>query len=433
MKIAIFDSGIDASHEAFGSNCYGEPDCRIAMWRDYIGRDERPTDCSFVGHGTSVAAVAAGRAGKFVGVAPNAKLYIYRLYGCRGKVSVSEFNRALEDAIYVDKVDVINLSFGELVSSIAVRGNDGQGSFASDSRNENSSNDTEFHNDEFEDYNLRLQPEDIGFDWPQRTALELAVTSAAEAAPYVHIVSVAGNFGPHVFSVASPGVSNSVLSVAAMDTGAVLVRRMRVYQPQKPEEKNGPLGKGTGFVGQKYEDANFLFSLDWPLTCQDISKKNLLIVDYSSPTSNCDAGNDVLRLSSGKVILVYLGSCALRATLDAFGSAGAQVVLVAVNVTSLSSTRARERVGATLVPKWGKLTQIDAERLFGNTPGMQLLDKVEISGIDRVFRGVEEASISSFSSYGPAAGLGIKPQISAFGTVRIFIVNFSYIKIEKIR
>ena len=47
--------------------------------------DEDPMDCQ--GHGTHVAGIIGAESNMFNGVAPNATLGIYRVFGCRGYTS----------------------------------------------------------------------------------------------------------------------------------------------------------------------------------------------------------------------------------------------------------------------------------------------------------------------------------------------------------
>ncbi|KAJ1918976.1 hypothetical protein IWQ60_007360 [Tieghemiomyces parasiticus] len=124
MKIGIVDSGIDYNHTAFGA-CFKTPGCRIQYGSDLVGNDydgdtnpvaipnPYPYDAC-IGHGTHVAGIVAGSDGVYQGVAPNATLGIYKVFGCAGEGSVGE------DAIMLgmqaaanDGMDVINVSAGE--------------------------------------------------------------------------------------------------------------------------------------------------------------------------------------------------------------------------------------------------------------------------------------------------------------------------------
>ena len=154
VKIAIIDSGIDYTHATFGGE--GTPDAfnaatgatdptpyygsRVKGGYDfagdlYTGRntpqpDNNPIDCEKFGHGTHVAATAAGAGvtadgdtykgpydsttynNKFrvgPGVAPEADLYALRVFGCEGKSNLAV--DAVDWAVK-NHMDVINLSLG---------------------------------------------------------------------------------------------------------------------------------------------------------------------------------------------------------------------------------------------------------------------------------------------------------------------------------
>ncbi|POS73646.1 serine endopeptidase [Diaporthe helianthi] len=121
IKIAIIDSGIDAFHEALGGG-FG-PGFKVAGGYDFVGDrpnndvsppvpDDSPqTVCA--NHGTATSAIAAGLPYKFgfVGVAPNATIYHYKVFPCSGGVSTDVgVNASL--AAYEEGVDVINASIG---------------------------------------------------------------------------------------------------------------------------------------------------------------------------------------------------------------------------------------------------------------------------------------------------------------------------------
>ncbi|KAG0027455.1 hypothetical protein BGZ81_005628 [Podila clonocystis] len=125
----VIDTGIDYKHPALGG-CFG-PGCKVAFGYDFVGDDydngdtdkdtpnpdQDPMDCA--GHGTHVAGIVAaqneGAAASgpedFVGVAPEATLGAYRVFGCEGEVSDDVLLAALK-AAYRDGMDVVNLSLG---------------------------------------------------------------------------------------------------------------------------------------------------------------------------------------------------------------------------------------------------------------------------------------------------------------------------------
>ena len=132
VKIGIIDTGIDIDHPAFGgSGVPGSatfPTSKVVAGYDFVGDeyngssssekynpvpkpDPLPKDC--MGHGTSVASIAAGNdaAKKFKGVAPDAKLGAYRVFGCDGYTRDDVILAAMERATK-DGMDVVNMSLG---------------------------------------------------------------------------------------------------------------------------------------------------------------------------------------------------------------------------------------------------------------------------------------------------------------------------------
>ncbi|KAJ3409063.1 hypothetical protein HDV05_004595 [Chytridiales sp. JEL 0842] len=134
VKACIIDSGIYHPHPALGG-CFG-PGCRIAFGYDLVGDgfgstsedpepDNDPLDnCSASAHGTHVAGIIGANAMNttgwpadllppvpFTGVAPEATLGAYRVFGCSGGTGTD----IMASAIYMaakDGCDVMNLSIG---------------------------------------------------------------------------------------------------------------------------------------------------------------------------------------------------------------------------------------------------------------------------------------------------------------------------------
>ncbi len=114
ITIAIIDTGVDYTHVDLGG-CLGE-DCKVLSGYDFVNQDSDPIDDH--GHGTHCAGTAAGN-GTMLGVAPNAKIYAYKVLSDTGSGSTSwvigGIERALDpdnDGDYSDHADVISLSLG---------------------------------------------------------------------------------------------------------------------------------------------------------------------------------------------------------------------------------------------------------------------------------------------------------------------------------
>ena len=118
IVIGFVDSGIDYTHPALGGGL--GPGYKITGGYDLVGDDfvagttdpvpgDDPMDC--LGHGTHTAGIAASEDSIIPGVAPNAKLRAYKVFGCDDNtiedIIVSAFLMAYEDG-----VDVISASLG---------------------------------------------------------------------------------------------------------------------------------------------------------------------------------------------------------------------------------------------------------------------------------------------------------------------------------
>ena len=137
IKIGIIDTGIDIDHPAFGgSGTPGSatfPTSKVIAGYDFVGDkynndsgsnaydpnpkpDPVPNDCN--NHGTHVASIAAGndKARKLQGVAPDAKLGVYRVFGCNGHTGNDVILAAMERAA-ADGMDVVNMSLGADLAS----------------------------------------------------------------------------------------------------------------------------------------------------------------------------------------------------------------------------------------------------------------------------------------------------------------------------
>lgn len=171
--LAVLDTGVDYHHPDLGG-CLG-PSCKVIGGADLVDFDADPTDP--VGHGTMVAAIAAGN-GVVPGVAPEARILAYRVLDVNGLGSQSIIIAGLERAVDpngdsdpADRADVVNMSLGGLG-----------------------------------------HPDD---------ALSQAVDAATALGTLV--VAAAGNDGPFYFSIGSPAGARSALTVGVTDDAGAMV------------------------------------------------------------------------------------------------------------------------------------------------------------------------------------------------------------------
>ncbi|KAJ3076125.1 hypothetical protein HDU98_005544 [Podochytrium sp. JEL0797] len=131
IKVGIIDTGVYYLHPALGGG-FG-PGFKVAYGHDFAGdlynghnhpnEDNDPLDnCSGESHGTHVSGIVAGMGLNittpgwipsipFTGVAPDATLGAYRVFGCSGNAGNDGISAAIYRA-YDDGMDIINMSLG---------------------------------------------------------------------------------------------------------------------------------------------------------------------------------------------------------------------------------------------------------------------------------------------------------------------------------
>jgi subtilisin family serine protease len=176
MEIAIIDTGIDYTHPDLGG-CFGT-NCKVKGGYDFVNDDSDPIDDH--AHGTHCAGIAAGN-GVLKGVAPDAKLYAYKVLSASAGGSSSQVLAGMDAAIdpngdgdFSDSVDVISMSLGARCSAYGY-------------------------------------PEDCGPNDP----LSRSADNIAELG--ITIVVSAGNDGPGYSTVGSPGTSRKVITIGASE------------------------------------------------------------------------------------------------------------------------------------------------------------------------------------------------------------------------
>ncbi|WVR07169.1 hypothetical protein IAU60_004210 [Kwoniella sp. DSM 27419] len=121
VQVAVVDGGVDYTREPLGG-CFG-PGCKIAGGYDFVGDDydgsndpvpdNDPLDQCYT-HGSITTGIIAANDNEYnvTGVAPEATIYVYRVFGCNGATTDDIVMQAMQRA-YDDNADVINLSVGE--------------------------------------------------------------------------------------------------------------------------------------------------------------------------------------------------------------------------------------------------------------------------------------------------------------------------------
>lgn len=391
VKVAIIDSGVDIDHPAFGgSGVRGTtpfPNSRFYAGYDFVGDnfdgnanrtpapDSDPRDCAAQGtnaagasasggHGTHVAGIIGANGGGVLGVAPQAKLAAYRVFGCYGSTSADILLAAMERAV-LDGAQVINQSIG-----------------------------------------ARAQ-------WPQYPTSQAASRLARKG---IVMVASIGNNGPGgstpdaLFAAGAPGVGDNVIGVASFDNA------------QRSFSVNGtPYGYTQATASPTAPTTgNFVLARTPTVTLPPTTQT-------TPPTpggiEGCPAAGDYAGATwqggttyaagslAGKVLVVRRGTCGFHAKAWNAQQAGAAGVIIYNNTTGA--------VGATVagtpainIPVVG-ITQAQGTTL-SNLVGAGTV-AMDWTGGYVGFPYGTGGLISSFSSYGLTAELGFKPDLGAPG------------------
>jgi minor extracellular serine protease Vpr len=385
VKVAIMDSGLDYTLPEFGRCSSIGGSCRVAGGLDFVGDsydanpnnatfqpvphpDNDPAPCdpveadrinpatSAAAHGTHVAGIvgADGRSDPehlVTGVAPGASLYAYRVFGCNGSTDADIMVGAMERAA-ADRVDALNMSIGAALFNFP--------------------------------------------NYPTAVAADNLVDSG------VVVVASIGNSGDTgLWSASAPGVGTKVIGTASVDN-------IKTFLPYFL----GPHGEHIGYNGASGAP-------DPPTTGSSP------LAQTGSPSTvgdGCGPFTPAPGSLAGKTALIRRGSPPAGPTcsfyLKAFNAqqAGAIGVVIYNNVTG--------RVNPTVAPPTGNdpaitipvvaITAADGATLSAAisagpasltwTPDSEYFGNADTPGL-----------ISSFSSWGTASDLTLKPDIAAPG------------------
>ncbi|MFT4344109.1 MAG: S8 family peptidase [Candidatus Woesearchaeota archaeon] len=112
ITIAIIDTGVDYTHPDLGEctqQQFLNENCeKVIGGYDFVNNNQDSFDDQ--GHGTHVAAIAAGN-GYFKGVAPNARILAYKVLDESGGGFMSDIISGIEEAV-LDGADILSLSLG---------------------------------------------------------------------------------------------------------------------------------------------------------------------------------------------------------------------------------------------------------------------------------------------------------------------------------
>ncbi|MFH1325446.1 MAG: S8 family serine peptidase [archaeon] len=207
ITIGIIDTGIDYTHDSFGACDFEEVldgDCEkiVNSW-DFVDNNNDPLD--FIGHGTHLAAIAAGN-GVLKGVAPDAKIVAYKVLGAPDSVLPGS-----GDVNAILSVFLNQLSYSYVLNAIER------------SVDPNQDGNLEDHLDVllvtvqvpcsqiFGTENYVIGGQDISELCGADDPLSRAVDNAVDAG--VVVVASAGNYGPETKTIGSPGTARKAITV----------------------------------------------------------------------------------------------------------------------------------------------------------------------------------------------------------------------------
>jgi subtilisin family serine protease len=372
VTVAIIDSGLDYDHPDLGG-CFG-PGCRVVGGMDFVGDayqpnpasagynpvpapDPNPDDCN--GHGTHVAGIVGARAASpqgITGVAPGVTFRSYRVFGCgvpvgAGVSTSTDILLAAIEAAGAAKPDVINMSIG------------------------------------------------AAFLWPQYPT---AQASNRLAQMGITVVASIGNDGATgAYSASAPGVGADVIGVASFDNTHVRLPAFRI----SPD--NAAIGYAAA-AGAPPPATSGTFPVRRTGTA-------------TSTTDGCSTPTPPQPGSlTGAVALIRRGTCAFYEKAINAQAAGAVAVILYNNVAGVLNPTVvpptdPPGLPPVAIPVVGISdtdgATIDSRIATGGPDAVTVTWTSEMTSVPMPTGGL----ISSFSSYGLAPDLTIKPDIGAPG------------------
>ena len=364
VKIAIIDSGVEASHPAFRAADMEAPEGfprstsmldadlvtgKVIVARSYVrllrNFDPDRSARDHVGHGTAAAMIAAGVVhegpmGWVSGVAPRAWLGNYKVFGTPGfnsSTTEAALLQAIDDAV-ADGMDILNLSLGS----------------------------------------------DIAFRLEEDT-LAQALENAAEAGALV--VVAAGNNGPGWTTISSPATAPSALSVGASTNSRTFGFGIQFEgkEPLLGVPGNGP-PPAENVSGAVADTA----ALDESgLACGALPEGSL----------------------AGKIALILRGECTFEMKLTHAKNAGAVAALVQAREESPEPVTMG--VGSADLPAM-MISYASGQKVREWLAGGETLLAVMSFRYSRVEQ--TPGLLADFSAHGPNVDLAIKPELTATGT-----------------
>ncbi|KFH71257.1 hypothetical protein MVEG_01558 [Podila verticillata NRRL 6337] len=355
IKVGMIDTGVDYTHPALGG-CFGKG-CKVAYGVNFIGekKGEQPKDdvMDCQGHGTHVAGIIAANDTSFIGVAPQATLGAYRVFNCGGATGNDVIIKAMIRAVE-DGMDVINMSLG------------GPGG------------------------------------WRQEREAR-AVDILTRNSTSIFVIAMGNDGDKGVFEAASPGVSQSAITVASMEARY----RSGFFFTVDPALK------GASVDVEKTKTRQIIFTGDQD---EDFSKKLVQLAPGTSGRVSNDGCLPITQDIRDKIVLVRRGDCTFNQKMTNVQNAGGTAVIFMDN---LPNTQAfQPGLTEKFKIKYMGISMADGEYLLRviqtNNAQQQGIRLVHGQGPTSV-RNKNGLFMSVFTSLGPDNELFAKPDITAPG------------------
>ena len=383
VKIGIIDTGVDYDHVEFGGTgtpgaeapgadgSTGFPTSKVVAGYDFVGNaygdpniadqaarykpvpDAYPDDCS--GHGTHVAGIAAAKGTpgtkQVTGVAPDAQLGAYRVFGCAGQTSAEIMTAAMERAA-ADGMDIVNMSIG---ADFMV----------------------------FKDY-------------------PTAVAAESLAAKGVIVTTSQGNTGETGrWSMSAPASAEHVLAVGSVDNTVETNFYMTVStNPGQKYLYAEAEGAGAAIIRDNAAAHPLVAAGDPAADGGDEESDASLLCTAPAPGTY-----------SGKTVLIRRGACPLRQKVLSAQAGGAAAVVMDNNQPGLFTAVLYGDGGPITIPVV-TVSQEDGDAIRGALAADSTLTYTENTG---EFNRPTAGLVSSFSAWGLNDALQAKPDVVAPG------------------
>ncbi|USE71902.1 serine protease [Pseudoalteromonas maricaloris] len=360
VRVAVLDTGIDYTHQAFGGPGTVEayeaaasnpadtpawPQGLVLGGYDFINNDPDPIDAG-TNHGTHVSHSVTG-------IAPNVELFVYSVCAetCPGLAQLLALESAMDpngDGDISDRVDVVNMSLG--------------GDFGDN----------------------------------RAGAVQELIDKAVMLG--TNVVISAGNDGPTPFIVGGPSTTDNALSVGAMEHSVIKGQHILASLMGETTEAGAASFNPEGFE-------EFEFSSDTtPLAFVETEKN-----DRGDATSiACDPFADEVDFT-GKAVLVDRGACNFTQKVLNAQAKGAKLVMIANNVEGGGPTEPGGSAPGIEIPTIG------LSYSQGKALKQQLLAGNNVAYNVNATIILKEGMIASFTSRGPSISGRLKPEITAPG------------------